>query len=61
MKRKILLALPGLFGLLAPALSSCAYSTNPTTAEGCPAVLTCENGEIPMANGNEWFKNDDDN
>ena len=59
MKRTIMLALPGLLGLLAPALSSCAYSTNPTTAENCPAVLSCEDGEIPMAGGNAWWDDDD--
>lgn len=60
MKRKILFAMPVLIGLIAPALSSCAYNTNPTTAEGCPGLLTCSDGEIPMADGSKWFVDHDE-
>lgn len=56
MKPKLLLAIPALFGFLAPALSSCAY--DPTMSDDCsPQLLSCEDGQPSMLQGNDlWYK-----
>ena len=59
MKSKTALTLPVLLGLLAPALSACAYNPNPTNVADCNELLKCSDGEVPIPNVEDWYKETD--